>query len=136
MACIILRPDPKVLFDQIQHMFSSTVLGGGRIVPESNEWYVVANDYAAAEQYFAIADQMWRENNPETACCDNLYKMAARNGVYPLPASHASGYAKLTGIPGSAVPPQLEIVTSQGTYVSVGTVPFTMPSTSNLVIRI
>ena len=77
MSCIILRPDPKVLFGQLQSMFSSTVLGGGQIIPESNEWYVVANDYAMAEQFYAIADQLWRENNPETACCDNLYKMAA-----------------------------------------------------------
>lgn len=83
MACIIPRPDPKILFDQIKNQFSSTVLGGGQVIPESNEWYVVANDYAAAEQFFAIADQMWREANPETACCDNLYKMAAQHGVFP-----------------------------------------------------
>ena len=81
-------------------MFSSTVLGGGKVIPESNEWYVVSNDYAAAEQFYAIADQMWRETNPETACCENLYKMAAQHGVFPRPATHAEGYAKLTGVPG------------------------------------
>jgi len=103
MSCVILRPDPQALFNQIQSMFSSTVLGGGKVIPESNEWYVVTNDYAMAEQFYALADQMWREANPETACCENLYKMAARNGVYPRPASHAEGYAKLEGTPGSAV---------------------------------
>jgi uncharacterized phage protein gp47/JayE len=117
-------------------MFSSTVLGGGKIIPESNEWYVVANDYAMAEQYYALADQMWRENNPETACCDNLYKMAAQHGVFPKPASYSEGYAKLTGTPGSPVPPSLEILTDQGTYVSVGTVPLEIPPEGEIIIRI
>ena len=70
-----------------RRMFASTVLGGGKVIPRVNEWYVVANDYAMAEQFYAIADQMWRENNPETACCDNLYKMAAQHGVFPAPAA-------------------------------------------------
>jgi hypothetical protein len=136
MSCIILRPDPKVLFSQIQSMFSSTVLGGGKIIPESNEWYVVANDYAMAEQYYAIADQMWRENNPETACCDNLYKMAAQHGVFPRPASYAEGYAKLTGVGGTNIPSSMEIQTDSGTFVSVGTVPLTMPDSGETIIRI
>ena len=136
MACIILRPDPKTLFEQLQSMFQTTVLGGGKVIPESNEWYVVANDYAMAEQFYAIADQMWREANPETACCDNLYKMAARNGVFPAPATYAEGYAKLTGLPGSTVPSSLEISTSIGPFVSVGTVPLTMPSSGVITIRI
>jgi hypothetical protein len=128
MSCIILRPDPQVLFDQIRSAFSSTVLGGGTIIPESNEWYVVSNDYAMSEMFFAVADQMWRERNPETACCDNLFKMAARNGVFPRPASHAEGYAKLTGVVGSAIPPALEISAGASTYTSVGTIPLTIPS--------
>jgi len=136
MSCIILRPDPKQLFDQIKSQFSSTVLGGGQVIPESNEWYVVSNDYAAAEQFYAIADQMWRETNPETACCENLYKMAAQHGVYPRPASHAEGYTRLTGVVGSAVPPYFEIQTSAGIYVSVGTIPLTIPSSGEIVVRI
>lgn len=136
MSCIILRPDPQTLFNQIQSMFSSTVLGGGQVIPESNEWYVVANDYAAAEQFYAIADQMWRETNPETACCDNLYKMAARNGVFPRPASNAEGYAKVFGTVGAAVPPSMEIQTDIGTFVSVGSVPLTIPTSGEVIIRI
>jgi Baseplate J-like protein len=136
MSCIILRPDPQALFDQLQNQFSSTVLGGGKVIPESNEWYVVANDYAMAEQFYAIADQMWRENNPETACCDNLYKMAARNGVFPRPASHAQGYAKLSGLPGSPVPLSFEVSTDAGVYTSVGTVPLTIPTSGEIIVRI
>lgn len=117
-------------------MFSSTVLGGGRVIPESNEWYVVANDYAAAEQFYAVADQMWREANPETACCENLYAMAARNGVFPRPATYAQGYARLTGTTGAAVPSSFEIDTDQGTYVSVGTVPLTIPANGEISVAI
>jgi uncharacterized phage protein gp47/JayE len=117
-------------------MFSSTVLGGGKIIPESNEWYVVSNDYAMAEQFYAISDQMWRETNPETACCENLYKMAAQHGVYPRPATHAEGYAKITGVVGSAVPPSVEIQTTNGTYISVGTVPLTIPDSGEVTVRI
>jgi uncharacterized phage protein gp47/JayE len=136
MSCIILRPDPTQLFDQIKNQFSSTVLGGAQVIPESNEWYVISNDYAMAEQYFAIADQMWRENNPEFACCDNLYKMAAQHGVFPRPATYAEGYAKLTGTEGSPVPSPLEITTTIGTFVSVGTIPLEIPSSGDIVIRI
>jgi len=136
MTCTILRPDPQTLFNQLRDMFSSTVLGGGSVVPESNEWWVISNDYAMAETYFAVADQMWRETNPETACCDNLYKMAAQHGVFPRPASHAEGYAKLTGVPNTPIPANVEIQTAQGIYVSVGTIPLTLSSTGEAVIRI
>lgn len=136
MACIILRPDPQALFDQLQNMFASTVLGGGQIIPESNEWYVVSNDYAMSEQFFAIADQMWREANPETACCDNLLAMAAQRGVFPKPAKHAEGYARLTGTPGAAVPQSFEISTDLGIYTSIGTIPLNIPSTGTIIVRV
>ena len=69
MSCTILRPDPQALFNQLQSMFSSTVLGGGKVIPESNEWYVVTNDYAMAEQYYAkkkynYAQQLYEDVMP------------------------------------------------------------------------
>jgi baseplate J-like protein len=136
MTCTIERPDPQALFDHLKNMFSSSVLGGGKVIPESNEWYVVSNDYAAAEQFYAIADQMWREANPATACCENLYKMAAQRGVFPRPPAHAEGYAKLTGVPGTTIPSYFEIQTEIGIFTSVGTVPLTMPNESEMVVRI
>lgn len=135
-GCVILRPDPQTLFNQLRDSFSSTVLGGGRVVPESNEWYVVANDYAMAEAFYAIADQMWRETNPEFACCDNLIRMAARDGVFPAPATFAQGYAKLTGNPGANIPVNFEVSTSVGIYVSVGSVPLTIASNHEAIVRI
>src|SRR6185436_17364986 len=136
MACVILRPEPQALFDSLRNAFSNTVLGGGKVIPESNEWYVIANDYAAAEQYFAVADQMWRERNPETACCENLYIMAAQNGVFPKPASHAEGYARLTGVPHAKVPAYFEVSTEIGIFVSTGTVPLELSEQGEVIVRI
>ena len=136
MTCKLTRPDPQALFNQIRDQFSVTVLGGAPVIPESNEWYVVTNDYAMAEQYYAIADQMWRETNPETACCDNLIAMAARNGVFPRPATFAEGYVKLSGTPGAAIPDPLEIATSAGNYVSVGRVPAFLFADGTAVVRV
>jgi hypothetical protein len=136
MACVILRPDPQALFNQIKATFENTVLGGGSVIPESNEWFVVCNDYSMAETFYSIADQFNRESNPETACCDNLYQLAARNGVFPRPPSHAQGYARLYGTIGASVPSSFEITTSQGVYVSVGTVPLTIPSGGSVIVQI
>jgi Baseplate J-like protein len=136
MTCIIPRPDPQQLFNHLRDMFSSTVLGGGRVYPESNEWYVISNDYAAAEEFYAVADQMWRERNPETACCENLYIMAAQNGVFPRPATHAEGYAKLTGQPHAPVPMYFEIQTTHGTFVSTGSVPLELSQEGEVIVRI
>ena len=135
-TCVIPRPAPQDLFNRVRDMFSANVLGGGKVIPETNEWYVVANDYAMQEQFYAIADQMWRETNPETACCENLYSMAARNGVYPKPAGFAQGYAKLTGTAGAAIPSSLEINTSCGPFVSTGTVPTTLGSDGTAAVGI
>jgi len=135
-GCVILRPDPQILFNQIKDSFSSTVLGGGKVIPESNEWYVISNDYAMSEAFYAIADQMWRETNPETACCDNLTRLAARDGVFPNPASFAQGYAKLTGSPAAEIPRTFEVQTSVGVFVSVGTVPLNLAADGSAIVRI
>lgn len=136
MTCSITRPDPQTLFNRIRDMFSANVLGGSAVIPESNEWYVVSNDYAMQEQLYAIADQMWKETNPETACCENLIAMASRNGVYPKPATSAQGYAELTGDPGAAIPATIEISTSVGTFRSTGTVPSALTPDGKATVRI
>ena len=120
---------------QVRNQFSSTVLGGEQVIPESNEWYVVSNDYAGAQDNISpLPVRLWV--NPEVQRAANLYKMAAQNGVFPYPASHAQGYAKLTGEVGSPVPQSLEINTSAGVFVSVGTTPLTIPSSNEIIIRI
>src|SRR5262245_50846022 len=135
MTCGIIRPAPQVLFDRVKNMFSTTVLGGAEVIPESNEWYVVANDYAMQEQFSAIAEQMWRETDPRYACCENLYAMAARNGVFPRPAMFAQTYIRLTGVPNTALPNSLEFSTNIGEFISVGTIPAALNASGIAVVR-
>lgn len=137
MVCKIERPSPQALFDRYLAMFSANVLGGAPVIPESNEWYVVANDYAAGEEYYAIAEQLFKERDPRYACCENLLAMAANNGVFPRPASFAEGYIKLTGTPGADLPFRLEVVvTNGGNYVSVGSIPNELDATGSAVVRV
>jgi hypothetical protein len=135
MACEIERPDPRVLFESIKSMFSSNVLGGANIIPESNEWYVVSNDYAMSEQFFSISEQSWRERDPRYACCDNLVTMAANDGFYPKPATFASGYIQMTGVAGSALPASFEATISGQQYISANTLPSQLPTSGSLVVR-
>lgn len=108
MTCTIPRPTPKNLFERIKNQFSANVLKGGKVIPESNEWWVVQNDYLAAETFYSIAEQQWKERDARDACCDNLVKMAADRGVYPYPASFARGYVTVTGTPGAALSPNMQ----------------------------
>lgn len=134
MACIIPRPDPATLFAHYRDMMSADVLGGAQVVPESNEWYVTALNYAMAEEFHAILEQQVREQDPRFACCENLYDMAAKDGVYPQAAVAAQGYVILTGVVGSALPSTIEIQVNGNTYRSVGTVPAQM-STASITLR-
>lgn len=137
MACLIPRPAPQTLFDQYRNMFSQTVLGGAQVVPESNEWYVVALNYAMAEEFYAISEQAWRERDPRYACCDNLVALAAADGVFPKSASFAQGYVIITGTAGTTLPGRIEITASNGrNYVGVGTYPAAMPENGALTIRV
>lgn len=118
MACKIDRPDPAVLFNKYLNMFSNTVLGGSSVIPESNEWYATAVNYAVAEEFYAISEQAWKERDPREACCENLIAMAATNGVRPLPAAFAQGFIRLTGIPGSPLPVPVNFTVGAITYIT------------------
>lgn len=135
MTCILPRPSPQVLFDTYKNMFSATVLGGGEIIPESNEWYVTSLNYAIAESFYAIAEQQWKERDPRYACCDNLINLAALDGVYPRAASFAEGYGKVTGTAGSALIPDMQIAFNEQTYKSVGAVPKVLPASGEVTLR-
>jgi len=114
----IQRPDAQTLFDHIKDMMSATVLGGATVIPESNEWYVTALNYAMAEELFAIIDQAFQERDPETACDENVVAMAAKRGVYPYPATPAQGYVRLTGTAGTTLPAPLQFTIGGQTFVT------------------
>lgn len=100
----IVRPSPQELFGRYRDLFSQIVLGGAKIVPESNEWYAVSLNYAAAEEFYAISAERAAATDPRTACCEDLARIAALDGIYPRPAIAAQGYAKVTGTPGASLP--------------------------------
>jgi uncharacterized phage protein gp47/JayE len=62
--------------------------------------------------------------------------MAGQNGVYPRPATAAEGYAKLTGTPGAIVPPYFEVTTDIGIFVSVGTIPLSIPQSGEIIVSV
>lgn len=118
-------------------MFSANVLGGAPVIPESNEWYVTALNYAMAEEFYAISEQQWKERDPRFACCESLYALAAADGVYPRPATSAQGYAILTGTPGSMLPRRIEVIAANDrSYSSASNVPARMPATGSLTLRV
>lgn len=137
MTCIITRPEPQTLFDRIKNLFSAKVLGGAPVIPDSNEWYVVSNDYLAQELYYSIAEQQWRETDPRYMCCDNLVEWAARRGLYPRPASFSRGYVKLSGTPGATINPAFTVQFGSVTYaVDTGaTVASVIPAAGYAVVR-
>jgi len=116
-------------------MFSSNVLGGAPIIPESNEWYLVSNDYAMAEQFYSISEQAWKERDPRYACCDNLIEMASIDGVYPRPALFASGYIELSGQAGAVLPPSIEVTIGSQTYVNAAPVQSNLDENGKAVVR-
>lgn len=138
MACKLSRPTPQALWDRIAGMFQANVLGGGTLIPDSNEWYVVANDYAAHEAFYSIAEAQWKEQDPRTACCDNLVEMAARLGVYPRPATYAQGYVRLTGTSGVQMPTSLDMSFGTGIYRQAPGVslPASFPTSGELILRV
>lgn len=138
MACKIERPAPQALFDRYLNLFSTTVLGGAQVIPESNEWYASSINYAVAEEFYAISEQAWKERDPREACCENLVEMAAVDGVYPRPAQFAQGYLRLTGEPGAPLPSPLEFVVGDLTFVTASnaTQPSAITADGTVVVRV
>lgn len=138
MTCNIERPTPEALFLEHQNMFQTTVLGGGTIIPESNEWYAMSMQYAVAEKFYAITEQSWKELDPRTACCDNLVTMAARDGVLPTAATPAQGYLKLDGTPLAVLPTPLSFLVGGLEFVTASGVsqPLSLDDAGSAVIRV
>ena len=135
MTCKIARPTPQVLFDTYKDMFSATVLGGGEVIPESNEWYVTSLNYAIAETFYAISEEQWARRDPRNNCCEDLIEFAALDGMHPNSASFAEGYAIITGTAGSKLIPDLQIAFNEQAYKATGSVPTVMPATGSIVVR-
>jgi len=136
MACNLQRPTPDALFERVKNMFSTTVLGGANIIPESNEWYAVSLNYAMAEEFYAISEQAWRERDARYACCENLIDEAGKDGIFPRPATFSQGYVKVTGVPGSALASDTQIDIGGAIFVAAGSVPAVLPSDGEITLRV
>lgn len=136
MTCEFKRPDPQDLYNSIAARFSVNVLGGSAIIPESVESYVVANDYAMAEEFYAIAEQQWKERDPRYACCENLYKIAADRGVFPKPAGFAQAYVRVAGTPNSSIPNPLTFRFGNNQYRAINSSFNTIPASGSFVIQV
>lgn len=129
MTCNTERPSATDLFTRYQNLFQNTVLGGATAIPESNEWYAIAMNYAVAEDFHAVTEQTWKERDPRQACCENLIAMAARDGVYPRAATPAQGYLKLSGTALAPLPSPLTFTV--GTLSFVTAIDTTQPTALN-----
>lgn len=136
MTCTVTRPDPQALWNQVESRFSATVLGGAPVIPESNEFYVVALQYAKEQEIYAFADRMASERDPRYMCCENLTEYGARRGMYPKPAAFAQGYVRITGASGSAMPSSLRFQFGGQVYENISTILPTMPSAGEMAVRV
>ena len=135
MVCKLQRPTPQELWDKTSNMFSSTVLGGSPVIPESNEHYVVALDYALQENFYTLGERMTREMDPRYACCENLYAIAAVDGVIPSPPAPAEGYVRLTGDPNAPLTQDIEFQFGNEKYMPAATVPPTLDDQGEAIVR-
>lgn len=136
MVCKLDRPEPQELFNRILGNFSANVLGGRDVIPESNEWYVVANDYAMAEEFYSISEAQWKAQDPRYMCCGDLYDYASQRGFLPYPAKPAQGYVRVTGTAGATVPTPLTFTLQGQAFMSTGTVPALMPGEGFFDVRV
>jgi len=136
MVCKLDRPSPQELFERVKNNFSANVLGGYDVVPESNEWYVVTNDYAMHEEFYSIAEAQWKAQDPRFMCCHDLYKHASERGVLPYPSTPAQGYIKVTGDAGTIVPSPLEVIIEGQNFRATGTTPAQVPEEGEFDVRV
>lgn len=136
MTCGISRPSLAVLFDRVVGRFSSQVLGGSPVIPESNEWYVSALLAGMQDQMWSVIDQQWKEADPRTACCDNLVRIAGADGVYPDGGRAAEGYGIFKGTAGARIPRTMRVIVAGAEYRTVGTPPAYMPATGSVALRL
>lgn len=123
MSCKIAFPSTQDLWDKVSRDFSTYVLNGAEIIPESNEHYVRALMFAMQQEVLMYAEQIVREQDPRTASCDSLIDLAERDGVTQAGATPYRGYVKLTGTAGTAIPQDIQIEINGQTYTSAQVVP-------------
>lgn len=136
MACGFERPSPKAVFNRARDMLSVEVLGGSPVIPESNEWYVATLNAAMVDELHSVIGRAWDEADPRRACCDNLIKLAAMDGIYPDPGRGAVGYAEIKGKPGARLPASFRVLIGETEFTTLSTLPRKLPASGTFTTRI
>lgn len=116
MTACFVRETTTEIYTRLSSLFSANVLGGAPIIPESNEYYLLGNDVAAAELYYSLSAQQWLETQDDTACCDALIAKNAKLGLVPYGATFSNVYIVCHGPVGSTVPSNLQCQIGSVTY--------------------
>lgn len=100
--------DKQQLWNSVLSAFSVDVLNGGDVIPESTEYYVCSLLFAYMEEIYSNVRSALKEENIDTACCENLYKIGARRGILRRGRILPSAIIKITGKCGAVVPDLME----------------------------
>lgn len=116
MTACFVRPTPEQLYARLSSLFSANVLGGAPIIGESNEYYLIGNDLAAAELYYSLSAQQWEQTQDTTACCAALIANNAPLGFVPYGPTFTNGYIQVFGPALDPVPQYLQCQIGSNTY--------------------
>lgn len=139
LNCLLDRPDPSEIAERIKTDISINILGGSPIPPGSNEDVLAYTIGGAIFELWGARDQLWNEINPETMCCDNLVKYAARRGIYPQEATSSCGYVQINGTAGTSIPSNITFTDTNGNLYTASpeeTPPSSIPDTGSVNIKI
>lgn len=116
MTACFVRPTITETYQRLSTLFSTNVLGGAPIIPETNEYYLIGNDVAAAELYYSLSAQQWEQTQDDTACCDALIRKNAPLGLIPRGATFSNVYIVVTGPPFAEIPSNTQCQIGSNTY--------------------
>lgn len=108
MDLAMIDDNKQELWNSILSSFSVDVLNGGDVIPESTEYYVCSLLFAYMEEIYSDVRNALKEENIDTACCENLYKIGARRGILRRGRTLPTAIIKITGKCGAVLPDHME----------------------------
>lgn len=111
--------DKQALWDYISKKFANEVLHTDSIIPESNEYYVVSLLFGVYEAMLYDVQEILRNQNIATACCENVKQIGLNHGLTLRNKVRPSVILKLTGKCGAALADKLSFKINDITLHSV-----------------
>jgi hypothetical protein len=110
--CVLPRPDIAQLSEEVRTELSKRLLGGAPVLPLSSEDVLAFVMAGTVNLMYGFVTQALKENDPATACCDNLVTYGARHGIDLHAATRSKGYVAISGTPGAPIPLSIRFVGS------------------------